>query len=258
METTYATFSTPGRTNEDLVVAGPTWAFVLDGATAPAGIPSGCIHNVPWLVHHLGSHLAHFLTLENGHSLVDLLADAIHSTRADHIDTCDLSNPSSPNATVVIMRERGDNFDYLALSDSLLVLDCDGEVQVIKDSRTEHLPDYTPSSVARMRNQPGGFWVAGANPDAAQHAVTGSVASASVRRAALLSDGAARLVERFTILSWEGLLDLLEQHGPAELIARTRQTEEVETAEERQGRRGKHYDDATAVYVQYAPRTGGS
>ncbi len=253
METIYATLPTPGQTNEDIVIAGPSWAFVLDGATAPAGIPSGCIHDVTWFVRHLGGHLARLLTLADDQPVTDLLADALRCTGREHADTCDLDNPSSPNATAVIVRERGDQMDYLALSDSPLVLDRDGEVQVIKDSRTERLPDYSPSGVARVRNQPGGFWVAGAQPHAAHEAVTGSVPLASVRRAALLSDGAARLVERFNILSWNGLLDVLEHQGPAELIARTRHAEEAERAAEREGRRGKRYDDATAVYLVTSP-----
>src|SRR5689334_16883747 len=37
---TYATQAAPGVVNEDYVVAGPGWAVVLDGATAPAGVDS--------------------------------------------------------------------------------------------------------------------------------------------------------------------------------------------------------------------------
>jgi hypothetical protein len=113
------------------------------------------------------------------------------------------------------------------------------------DDRLDHLPDFSLTSVARLRNSAEGFWVASTVPAAAEHAVTGSVPVAAVRRAAVFSDGAARLVERFDELSWAGLLDLLEEVGPAALIARTRESERVAPTP----RRGKRYDDATAVYV---------
>ncbi|MFD0852954.1 hypothetical protein ACFQ07_12015, partial [Actinomadura adrarensis] len=67
-------------------------------------------------------------------------------------------------------------------------------------------------------------------------------------RAALLSDGAARLVERFGLMAWNELLDVLETEGPCELIRRTRTAErelEPPTA------RGKRFDDATALLVRF-------
>jgi hypothetical protein len=42
----------------------------------------------------------------------------------------------------------------------------------------------------RHRNQPGGYWVAGAKPAAAYEAVAGSLPRSLITRAALLSDGA--------------------------------------------------------------------
>ena len=57
MRITYATEAAPGRVNEDTAVCGDGWAVVLDGATAPEGVDSGCVHDVRWLVRHLaGGH----------------------------------------------------------------------------------------------------------------------------------------------------------------------------------------------------------
>lgn len=47
--------------------------------------------------------------------------------------------------------------------------------------------------------------------------------------------------------------DLLEIHGPQAVIARTRNAERAESDVERAGRRGKCHDDATAVFVRFAP-----
>lgn len=96
-------------------------------------------------------------------------------------------------------------------------------------------------------NQTHGYWVAAANPDAAYHAVAGSLpldGPDRVRRAALLTDGASIAVEQFGLFDWRGLLDVLSEAGPGELIRRVRLAE----AGDGQRRSGfKRYDDATAV-----------
>ncbi|WP_131787343.1 protein phosphatase 2C domain-containing protein [Protofrankia symbiont of Coriaria ruscifolia] len=249
MQISYTTEPTPGRINEDIVLAGDSWALVLDGATAPAGIASGCIHDVAWLVRQLGVQLAQLL-ITTDQPLDALLAAAIGATCRAHSETCDLTNPSSPSATAVLVRWRDKRFDYLVLADSPLILDLGGSVQAITDDRTAHLPDYSPLAVAHSRNTPDGFWVASTNPDAAYHAVTGSAPTAAVCRAALLSDGAARLVDRFGLLTWSELIDFLDTAGPSLLIEKTRAAERSETPEEAAGRRGKRHDDATAVLLR--------
>jgi hypothetical protein len=149
---------------------------------------------------------------------------------------------------VVIARRRNAQLDYLTLADSPLILD-DGHVRVITDDRTAHLRDYSPAGVRAARNSPNGFYVASTVPDAAYHAVDGSLPTANLRRAALLTDGAARLVARFHQLDWSGLLDLLSTQGPDELIRRTREAESAETEDERAALRGKRHDDASAVLL---------
>lgn len=250
MQITYATEPTPGSPNEDCVVAGPDWAVVLDGATAPAGVDNGCVHPVSRLVRNLAGALAARLALEPDGALTDLLAAAIKATCEAHAaDGCDLTNPDSPSATVTMLRRRAADLDWLVLCDSPLLLDLDGEVTAVVDDRVARLPAYTLEAVREARNDPAGFWVASTRPEAAFEAVTGSVPAARVRRAALLSDGAARLVESFGRTDWPGLLDHLEVAGPAGLIRRTRAAERAAIAAGRLPGRGKPHDDATAVLV---------
>jgi hypothetical protein len=128
-------------------------------------------------------------------------------------------------------------------------VDIDGEIRAIADERTAHLPDYSLEGVRAARNSPGGFYVASTIPDAAYKAIRGTLPTAEVRRAALLSDGAARLVERFHLIDWPELLHLLATEGPDELIRRTRHAERAETDADRATRRGKEHDDATAVLL---------
>ncbi|MFC6879870.1 MULTISPECIES: protein phosphatase 2C domain-containing protein [Actinomadura] len=232
--------------NEDFAAVGPGWVVLLDGATAQPGVESGCRHDPAWLVRRLGGLLAARLALEGGEPLADLLAENIKAVAEQHALSCDLGNPDSPSATVAMLRRREERLDWLVLADSPVVVDVAGEVRVLRDDRVDRLPAYTAQAVREARNAPGGFWVASTRPEAAYEALTGELPVEGVRRAAVLSDGAARLVERFGVMGWAELLDLLESEGPGEVVRRTRELEAV-----RGGERGKRYDDATAVFVRF-------
>nr|WP_067812257.1 protein phosphatase 2C domain-containing protein [Actinomadura kijaniata] len=245
MRVSFGSEATPGRVNEDFVVAGPRWAVVLDGATAPPGIDSGCAHDPGWLVRRLGGFLGGRLAVEGGEPLADLLAEGIKAVGEMH-PACDLGNPDSPSATVAMVRVLDGLVEWLVLADSPVVVD-DGGLVVVRDDRVDRLPSYTLEAVRAARNNEGGFWVAGTRPEAAYEALTGALPVERVRRVGVFSDGAARLVERFGLLGWDGLLDLLDRGGPGEVIRRTR---EVERATD-PGGRGKRFDDATAVLLRF-------
>jgi len=76
-----------------------------------------------------------------------------------------------------------------------------------------------------------------------------TVPAEQLRRAAVLTDGAARLVERFNLLDWTDLIKMLDTEGPTELIRRIRAAEN--TIDPAPGSRGKPHDDATAVLVHF-------
>jgi hypothetical protein len=99
----------------------------------------------------------------------------------------------------------------------------------------------------RHRNQPSGYWVAGAKPTAAYQAVTGSRPLDEVDRAALLSDGVSCLVELYAAAEWLELLDSMQQHGPTHVISRVRDLEDADPSGSRWPRY-KRSDDATARY----------
>jgi hypothetical protein len=245
MQTVFATARGDGQANEDYAACGPGWAIILDGATAPEHVDSGCIHDVPWLVRHLAAGLLRGLAL-GGAPLPDVLAEAIGETCAAHAGTCDLRNPDSPSSTVAMIRRRGDTLDYLVLGDSPVILRRGGEVLAVHDDRSDHLPGGRPYSLAlvrEMRNAPGGFWVASTNVQAAYEAVSG--AADGVTRAALLTDGVTRLHDWYGA-SWPDLLTVLEADGPAALIRRVREAERTTAV-----RRGKRHDDATAILATY-------
>ncbi|MGZ4460229.1 MAG: protein phosphatase 2C domain-containing protein [Nocardioidaceae bacterium] len=249
MQITFDTQPTPGHdVNEDLAIAGPRFAFVLDGATAEAGAESGCHHGVAWYVGRLGGELARLLALDDADPLPDILATAITRVRALHSITCDLDNPATPSSTVALVREAPDRVDYLVLADSPVVIrSTDGEVTPVLDDRVEHLPGQDPETVRRHRNVEGGFWVAGAKPEAAHQALTGSVPTKSLASVGLFSDGSTRLAERHG-MSWDQLLDLLETQGPSAVIARVR---DADADAEPGSYPGKPHDDATAMLCRW-------
>jgi hypothetical protein len=165
---------------------------------------------------------------------------------------------------------RDSELEWLVLADSVIILDLGGELRVISDDRVEGaaqaqrdeaLRSHVGSamhdqSVSRLvqtqrslRNQPGGYWVAAADPAAASESLTGAAPLSEVSRAAVLSDGAARLVE-FGLAKWEQILTTLAENGPQTLIEEVRRVEATDLRGERWPRY-KASDDATAVYVRF-------
>src|SRR5258708_37486222 len=106
------------RPNDDFVLAAERFVVVLDGATEPVGVDSGCVHDVPWLVAHLATNLAVQLAREPQAELADVLRKGIAATMRDHAGQCDLRNPDSPSSTVAILRCTASAVDYLVLGDS--------------------------------------------------------------------------------------------------------------------------------------------
>ncbi|TDC32739.1 hypothetical protein E1211_20380 [Micromonospora sp. 15K316] len=271
----------PGRqVNEDVVFRFGALVGVLDGATVPEGFDTGCVHGPEWYVRHLAARIGLAEAARPTASLMSNLAAAILAVRADHGDACDLDHPGTPSSTVCLLREGGDQVDYLVLCDSPLVLEAGGRVSVVSDDRLDRAMAELREAVAavpagamadpltRFRHAVGlqrermnkthGYWVAAADPDAAFHAVTGTVplhGPGALRRAALLSDGASSAVEQFGLVDWAGLLDLVTTAGPGALIEQVRAAER-DLADRL--RRHKRVDDASVVLCEFGPDHSGA
>jgi hypothetical protein len=273
MQLTLAIQPAPGAAaNEDFVAAAPEGVVVLDGASVSAGLEIGCHHGTAWFVQQLGTTLLTLLVTEPDRPLAAVLGQAIGDVAGRHAGICDLAHPGTPSAAVAILRERRQLVDYLVLADAIVVLDLPGGVQVVTDDRlaqlatVEHAAMHQqPTGTAvhrqryaelmaelqRQRNSDDGYWVASSNPEAAVHALTGTVNRGGLRRAAVLTDGATRLADRFGLLDWAGLLDVLQRNGPASLIEQVRDAERSDP-EGRRWPRSKRHDDATAVFCRFA------
>ncbi len=235
-----------GQPNQDFAGAVPGAVVLLDGAGIP-GTESICSHGVAWYTHRLGGALLGRLSRDDGRDLAAILATTIDEIADDHRGTCDITNPSSPQATVLMVRAHRDRLDYLLLADSFLVLDeVGGDQQVITDEREvaarrtctaplDGVPRGTPEydrvrdscieALRARRNQPGGYWIAKDDPQAAEEAVAGSRSLDDLASVALLSNGASRIVSPYGLTDWRRVLELLGADGPAAVIRRVRQAE---------------------------------
>jgi hypothetical protein len=272
MHVAFATQPAPGgAANEDFIVATTEAVILLDGASVPQGLEIGCRHGTAWYVGRLGTRLLDQLTDQPDQQLTDALAAAIRAVASLHADTCQLDHPGGPSAAVALLREADQTIDYLVLADTTILLDAPAGIQVISDDRlaqvaiTEHSAMHREATgslthqrryaelvteLRRHRNQVEGYWVASSVPDAAYHALSGSVPRHEMRGAALLSDGATRLVDRFGTMAWPQLLGLLDREGPSALIMQTRQAESADP-EGRRWPRSKRHDDASAVLCRF-------
>jgi hypothetical protein len=269
MQVTLASRPSPdATTNEDFLAATPEVVVVIDGASVPPGLGTGCVHGTAWFTRRLGTQLLMLLATQADRSPADSLAQAITDVAALHADTCDLSHPGSPSATVAILREQTRAIDCLVLGDTTILLEEPAGIRVLTDDRLENVAavqhramhqhatgstdhDHSFAELVteqrRHRNHPDGFWVASTDPAAAQHALTDTVPRAGLRRAAVLSDGATRLVDRFSLLDWTDFLGILAEQGPDAIIAQVRAAEDSDP-DGRRWPRGKRHDDATAAY----------
>lgn len=265
---TVSTAGEPGSPeipSEDLAVSRPGLWLVLDGATVRTD--TGCTHGVPWYVRHLADALV-AAAEDRAVPLDEALAAAIKQV-ADQHPECDLTHPGTPSAGVAVVRVDGDRIDWLALGDVVILFGhvTPGAVGMVLDDRIHHTAAAARAEADRhpigshakqaallvmkrgelaARNQPGGYWIAAADPDAARHALTGWMPRGRVRRVALLSDGAARALE-WGLLGWEDALDVMARRGPDKLIALVRQAEDGDPLGERWPR-NKTSDDATVIF----------
>jgi hypothetical protein len=95
-----------------------------------------------------------------------------------------------------------------------------------------------------IRNRSSGYWIAAADPAEAEHATVGRIATDELRRFAVLTDGASRIVTPFDELSWRERLNLAETEGPEAALRRVRAAEASDPLGQRWPR-NKRSDDAT-------------
>ena len=179
-----------------------------------------------------------------------------------------------PGKACLDIRFEDDRADFLVLADVYVVLDMgDARPQVVTDTREvsvrrectatlhglpigtleyEQAKQLVIDALRARRNQLGGYWIAKDDPRAAMEAVTGSVPLGRLNGAALLSNGASRIVDPYRLCEWPTVLELMRTRGPDEILRRIRGAE-AEGAGSLSG--FHHSDDATVAYCEPAERS---
>lgn len=262
----------PDVPNEDWVATTSDLIVVLDGATIRT--ETGCRHGAAWYTRKLGAAVIEWAAVRSM-PLEKVLWNAINDVSRLHEDECDLGNPGTPSAAVGIVRLDDDMLRYLVLGDVTIVVAAPDGITVVSDQRISasaaaeraevdrHLigsPDKASALVTMKhaelaaRNTEGGYWIAAASPGAAHHAIVGEVPMSSIRRLAVLTDGAARYVDLFGRAGWDDVLTMLAGSGPRWLLDRV--IRPIENADPLGARfpRNKCSDDASVVFAQLADR----
>jgi hypothetical protein len=235
--------------------------IVLDGASAFAA------RDVPASTYaqHLGSTLA-ALVDGTDEVLTVLLAEAIKTTAA----ALDLTpGGRAPSSTIAVVRKREDaSVDVLVLGDSQVVIP--GEI--IRDDRlgplaTEQRTTYRERLASghgyddehrqilaalqaeqlRHRNKPGGYWIAEADPTAAEHALTRHLSPDEVPWCVLATDGAYKPMEHLGLDDWP-IVAAADSNALAAILRRCQDWESTD----KQGQqllRAKCHDDKTLAAV---------
>src|ERR1044072_8292548 len=182
---------------------------VLDGATVRT--ETGCSHWPAWFARKLGAATVRHAA-SHSRTLQDVLSDAIRDVATLHADTCDLSDPAAPSAAAGVVRVEDDTIPYLVLGDVTIVAEVAGEDVAVSDDRVSQTAlDQrreadsfligTPEKTAAMqrmkkdelaaKNTAGGYWIAGSDLSATDHAITGEWRTADVTRSGGLTEGRA-------------------------------------------------------------------
>ena len=100
----------------------------------------------------------------------------------------------------------------------------------------------------RHRNTDAGYWIAEADPAAADHALLRSWPRSSVRAVLVATDGLTIGVNRYPQPpTWSDALALADEHGPDALIDLVHQVESTDSTGARWPRSKAHDDKALAV-----------
>lgn len=201
--------------SDDKIFTVPNAVIVLDGASAFRPVP------VPASVYaaDLGQRIADNLTAEPDAGLRAVVRTAIEETAHG----LKLEPGNAPSSTVTILRRKNGQVDVFALGDSVAVL----PRRTVTDQRIDDL-DLDPrrtylqrlasgtgydethrallhelqTQQAARRNTEGGYWIAEADPCAADHAVIYTSPADEIPWAVLATDGAYNVMTHLGLDDW--------------------------------------------------------
>ncbi|MGL5866770.1 MAG: hypothetical protein ACRCYX_13040 [Dermatophilaceae bacterium] len=262
-----------GGVNQDRYAHGDGWAVVLDGATS-FGTPQP-ERDGGWYAERLCRSLAAQLEAYPRDDTAGLVAQAIADAADAHGDsrTC-------PTSTIALARwnpQYPQDVEVYVLGDSTVAVVTPDREHVVTDDRLAAIaPDCRRAyrdrlragggyddqhrqllgrlqrAQAAQRNRPGGYWIAGAEPDAANHAIRQTFAASGVWAVVLATDGAASVI-RYGI--HDGWRSVATAGDPAVVLDHACRAEATD-AHGIRWPRSKQHDDKTLVVMLGSSRCG--
>jgi Protein phosphatase 2C len=255
------------RPSQDRIFVTKNAVIVLDGASQPE--PSD--RDGGWYAEVLGSTLRQRLSQEPDADLTKLLAEAIAAIVARY----GLQPGNSPSSTVSILRW-SEHADVLVLGDSPVVaLTSGGRIQRVRDDRLQHVGRVERERLANaagfssdhhdrwrrlvdaeraMRNEPGGYWIAEAIPDAAAHAHCVQWDLEDLAAVLVMTDGVSAGVDRYGLLpDWQAAF-AVACPDPSRLVDVVHSAEDDDPDGARWRRSKRHDDKAVALVGFTKPR----
>lgn len=230
------------RPSEDRLAVLDNAVLVLDGATAPDPSQPGGGPYAGRLVDVLSARLRSEPTADLG----AVLAGAI-----EEVTGADGWVPgAAPSATVAMLRWDNSHVDGLVLADSPIIAFGRSGIQVVADDRLRALRAHgklmDQEAVRGQRNVEGGFWVAEADPAAANHAIRFRWQRSELDAVLLATDGVATGVDDYRVLDWARALELARQ-DPNAVLEVVRDAERADPDRTRWPRPKRHDDQALAL-----------
>lgn len=251
--------------NQDRYIVGDGFAAVLDGATSVAGDRS---HDPGWYAEQLAQAIGTAL-LQDG-PLSDVVTAALRTVRDIH----GLTPATTPTSTIALTRWSDKIVETYTLGDSyVVILQTEGTEVIHTDDRLDDIAREERAAYrkrlatgqgyddrhrelllalqaeqARHVNQPGGYWIAGAEPEAGWHGTTTTEDRSAVLGLMLASDGIDPK-RHPGATTWRDIYDEAVKRGPEQVLRRIHDAEESDPGG-RRWPRSKPHDDKTLVAVE--------
>lgn len=257
-----------GKSNQDRVRRLPDGVAVLDGASSewPSQRDGG------WYAENLASELELAVAdpAARSRELRSVLEEAISAVATR-------MGEDRPSCTVGLARWDSDELELLILGDITAVVYLNnGELVVVTDERLDavapelrraykeslragngfgrqHRSHLATLQAAQrsMRNIPGGYWIAEADPKAAGHAYRHTFPLPKVAALLVVTDGVSKAITQYQLMDWRHVRTVVANDGPEELFDQICRAEELDP-DGRRWPRGKQQDDKTLAFVTFS------
>jgi hypothetical protein len=238
-----------------------TAAVMLDGASSFVPVAVKTSRYVDVLSHFIGIYLS------PGTELRSVLRQAIAAT----VKELDLVPGRSPSSTVTMVRQAGEEIECLVLGDNLVAFPAgsfidDRMEQFGKQHRARYqqrlrdghgwgsghsqLLRNLQAEQIEHRNKADGYWIAEANPDAADQAFFIQEPVVASPWAVLATDGAYKVMSQLGIDDW-GKLTTAEPDDLEQLLRQCQQWESDEDPNGQELPRAKLHDDKSLAVINF-------